>query len=89
NYPRAEGSCSFGWQRRHRTAVGSVQVEIQDAHGRPQQGFSQADSSEQYGDKIDHRVSWTDGLDVSSFQGMPVRLRFVLKDADLYAFKFN
>ncbi|MDE2823996.1 MAG: hypothetical protein OXK79_10900, partial [Chloroflexota bacterium] len=71
------------------SAVGSVQVEIQDDQGRPQQGFALTDSPEQYGDKIDHRVSWAGGPDVSSFQGSPVRLRFVLKDADLYAFKFN
>ena len=37
------------------SAVGSVQVEIQDHQGRPQQGFSLADSPEQYGDKVDHR----------------------------------
>ena len=71
------------------SAVGSVQVEIQDDQGRPQQGFSLADSPEQYGDKVDHRVSWTGGPDVSSLQGMPVRLRFVMKDADLYALKFG
>ena len=71
------------------SAVGSVQVEIQDEQGRPQQGFTLADSPEQYGDKIDHRVLWSGGRDVSSFAGRPVRLRFVLKDADVYAFKFN
>ena len=71
------------------SAVGSVQVEIQDEQGRPQQGFALADSPEQYGDKIDHRVLWSGGRDVSSFAGRPVRLRFVLKDADVYAFKFN
>ncbi len=71
------------------SAVGSVQVEIQDEHGRPQQGFTLADSPERYGDKIAERVSWTDGPDVSSFGGRPVRLRFVLKDADLYSFKFS
>ena len=71
------------------SAVGSVQVEIQDEQGRPQQGLALDDSPEQYGDKIAERVSWSEGPDVSSLAGRPVRLRFVLKDADLYAFKFN
>ena len=71
------------------SAVGSVQVEIQDDQGRPQQGFALSDSPEQYGDKIDHRVTWSGGPDVSSYAGRTVRLRFVVKDADLYAFKFN
>ena len=71
------------------SAVGSIQVEIQDDQGRPQQQFALADSPEQFGDKIDHRVTWSGGPDVSSFAGRTVRLRFVLKDADLYAFKFN
>ncbi len=71
------------------SAVGSVQVEIQDDQGRPQQGFALSDSPEKYGDKISERVTWTGGPDVSAFVGRPVRLRFVLKDADLYSFKFN
>ena len=71
------------------SAMGSVQVEIQDDQGRPQQQFALADSPEQFGDKIDHRVMWSGGPDVSSFAGKTVRLRFVVKDADLYAFKFN
>ncbi len=71
------------------SAVGSVQVELQDEQGRPQQGFALSDSLEKYGDKISERVAWTGGPDVSAFAGRPVRLRFVLKDADLYSFKFN
>ncbi len=71
------------------SAVGSVQVELQDEQGRPQQRFALSDSPEKYGDKISERVAWTGGPDVSAFAGRPVRLRFVLKDADLYSFKFN
>ena len=71
------------------SAVGSVQVEIQDDQGRPQEGFALADSPERYGDRISDRVTWMGGPDVSAFAGRPVRLRFVLKDADVYAFKFN
>lgn len=71
------------------SAVGSVRVEVQDEEGRSQQGFTLADFPELYGDRIGERISWAAGPDVSAFAGRPVRLRFVLKDADVYAFKFN
>jgi hypothetical protein len=34
-------------------------------------------------------VQWKNGSDVNSLSGKTVRLRFVLKDADLYALKFS
>ena len=33
-------------------------------------------------------VTWKGGRDLSSLNGEPVRLRFVVKDADLYSFRF-
>ena len=71
------------------SAVGSIKVEIQDAQGHPLQGFSLEEFPERYGDEIEGLVSWENGRDASSLAGQPVRLCFVLKDADLYAFKFN
>jgi len=71
------------------SAAGSVQVEIQDAAGRPIGGYALADCPATYGDAIEGVVSWKGGPDVSKLAGKPVRLRFVLKDADLYAFRFR
>ena len=71
------------------SAVGSVRVEIQDAEGRPQPGFTLDDCPEMFADKIEGKVAWEGGGDVSVNAGKPVRLRFTLMDADLYAFKFN
>ena len=71
------------------SAVGSVRVEIQDAEGRPLPGYSLAESVEWYGDEIEHIVSWEKGPDVSQWAGQPVRLRFVLQDADLYSLRFH
>jgi hypothetical protein len=71
------------------SAVGSVQVEIQDAVGKPIKGFAAADCDPIYGDAIDQVVVWKGGSDVSSLAGKPVRLRFCLKDADLYAIRFQ
>jgi len=71
------------------SAAGDIRVEIQHADGKPFPGFTLDDSTEIFGDEIDRTVQWKSGSDVSSLSGKTVRLRFVLKDADLYALKFN
>jgi len=69
------------------SAVGSVQVEIQDRQGHPLPGFSLEDMSTLYGDELDAIVRWKEGSDLSALNGKPVRFRFVMKDADLYALR--
>ena len=71
------------------SAVGSVQVEIQDVEGRPVSGFSLSDGSEKFGDEIEGVFRWDSEVDLSGLAGTTVKLRFVLKDADLYAFRFR
>ena len=71
------------------SAAGGVRVEIQDADGKPVPGFTLADAEEQFGDSIARTVLWNHGSDVGALAGKPVRLRFALKDADLYAIKFE
>jgi hypothetical protein len=41
------------------------------------------------GDEIKRVVAWKQGTDVSRLAGRPVRLRFVMKDADLFALRFR
>ncbi len=71
------------------SAVGSVRVEIQDIAGEPQSGFTLDACPELFGDEIDGAVKWAGDGDLRSLVGQPVRLRFVLKDADLFAFRFE
>ncbi len=71
------------------SAAGSLKVEIQDADGKPLAGHALADCPDIYGDSLDRTITWTGGGDVSSLSGKPVKLRFVLHDADLYSYKFN
>ncbi len=71
------------------SAAGSIRVEIQDTNGRPIPGFSLAEATEQIGNEITRTVTWKQGSNVSALAGRPVRLRFMIKDADLYSFKFN
>jgi hypothetical protein len=71
------------------SAAGGVRVEIQDADGKPLPGFAASDCPEIVGDEIARTVSWKHGSDVRKLAGQVVRLRFELKDADLYSFRFT
>jgi hypothetical protein len=67
---------------------GSLQVELQDAAGQPLPGFALADCPKITADAVDHRVTWKKGSDLSAVVGQPLRLRFVMQNADLYALQF-
>lgn len=71
------------------SAAGSVRVELQGVTGQPLTGYSQADADELYGDSPDQRVSWQGRSDVSQFAKKAIRLRIVLRDADLFAIQFS
>lgn len=71
------------------SAVGSVRVEIQDAHNRALPGYGLDECPEIFGDQIEGVARWSGGTDLSSLAGQSVRLRFALKDADIYAFRFR
>ncbi|MSP13406.1 MAG: hypothetical protein EXR62_10690 [Chloroflexi bacterium] len=63
------------------SAVGSVQVEVCDPDGRPLQGLAGMEGM--FGDTFDGAAPY----DLSAVVGKPVRLRFRLHDADLYALR--
>ena len=71
------------------SAAGGVRVEILDADGRPLDRYARANAIEFFGDSIEQEVRWDQGPDLSALAGQSVRLRFLLKDADLYAFQFK
>jgi len=71
------------------SAAGDIRVEIQDAAGSPLTGFRLDDCPPVFGDALERTVTWTGGGDLSHLAGKPVRLRFVLRDADLYAIRFR
>ena len=71
------------------SAAGSVRVEIQDAADQPISGYALEDCPEIYGDQINRVVAWKHGSDLHGLAGQPIRLRFVMKDADLYAIRFQ
>ena len=71
------------------SAAGGVQVEIQDEQGKALPGVALEDCPPIFGDAIERTATWKNGGDVGALAGRPVRLRFVLHDADVYAFQFR
>ncbi|QEG33417.1 hypothetical protein Pr1d_06800 [Bythopirellula goksoeyrii] len=71
------------------SAAGSIQVEVLNSEGQPVEGLSLADCPEHYGDDIERVVTWDSGSDLSRVAGLAVRLRFAMKDADLYSLRFS
>ena len=71
------------------SAAGFIKIEIQDQNGIPVPGFTYDDSKEIIGNEIKRIVSWNGVTDISTLKSKPVRLRILLKDADLYSVKFN
>lgn len=70
------------------SAGGGLRFELQDTAGKPLAGYSLADCSELIGNELDRRVVWKNSLSVAPLVGQAVRLRCVLKDADLFAIQF-
>jgi len=72
------------------SAAGLLQCEIQDIDGRPIPGYRLADCDRIHTcNEMNRVVKWKGKSDVSPQAGRPVRLRFVYRDADLYAFQFR
>ncbi|HOX38728.1 MAG TPA: hypothetical protein PL033_12130 [Candidatus Brocadiia bacterium] len=71
------------------SGAGSLRCEIQDADGKPIPGFSLTEADEIYGDSLDRTVTWGGRSEFGNLAGKPVRLRFAMKDADLYSVQFK
>jgi len=71
------------------SAAGSVRVALLDESAKPITGFSDEDSDEIIGNMIERIVSWNGQTDVGAYAGKSVRLKFTLKDADIYGFQFR
>ena len=71
------------------SAAGSIRVEIQDAEGHALPGFTLEDCPPLFGNTLERAVTWNQGADVGTVAGKAVRLRFEIKDGDLYSFQFK
>ena len=71
------------------SASGELRVELQDESGAPVPGFTLNDCAIIHtANEINRVVKWKQGTSLASLAGTPVRLRFVMRDVDLYAFQF-
>ena len=68
---------------------GSLEVELLDADGRVIPEFSSSDCEPLTGDSVNQIVRWKQGNDLSALKGKAVRVRFSLKNADLYSMRFK
>ena len=72
------------------SAPGSIRVEIQDVSGKPVPGYgarpvlAKPSATRSSGRFLEERFR-----DLARLAGKPVRLRFVMKDAELYALRFR
>jgi hypothetical protein len=65
---------------------GEIKAEVIDASGRAIDGFSIDRSNAVTGNHSRFAMSWSDGATLAKLAGSPVRFRFHLKQARLYAF---
>jgi len=66
---------------------GETRVEVQDEAGKIIPGFALDDCTPLKGDLIDQAVIWKGGS-LDTLSGKPVKLRFVMRKADLFALQF-
>ena len=66
---------------------GSLTVEALDAEGKVIEGFGVSDCTPITTDSVRHVVKWKNDSDCHLLQGRPIKLRFHLKNAKLYAFE--
>lgn len=73
------------------SAVGSIQYEIVDSNGNALPGFGLGQTPVIYGDDIERVIQIPQGRmrDRERLSALPVRLRFLLKDADIYSVQFR
>jgi hypothetical protein len=71
------------------SAAGSVWVELQAPDGQAIDGFKLSQCDEIIGDEINRTVTWSNSEDLAKLAGKPVKIRFKMKDADLYSIRFK
>lgn len=69
------------------SAAGGLHVEIQTPEGDAIPGYTLQECPVIVGDSVERAVSWPTTSDLKPLRGQAVRLKFVLKDADLYSLR--
>jgi hypothetical protein len=68
------------------SSVGYVKVVLLGEDNKELAGFGEADAELIRGDKIEGKIGWRTGRSVRELNGKKVRIKFIVKDADVYSF---
>ena len=66
-----------------------MRVEILDAKGEPVEGFTRNGSEMLLGNSVRMPVGWSSDNGLRKLAGKPVKLKFHMRDAKLYSFRFK
>lgn len=69
------------------SAAGSIRVSVLTEAGMPIDGYDAEEMDEYFGDSLSAPVRWKGERRIGALAGKPVRLRFELKDADVFSFQ--
>ena len=78
-----------GQPNRHSDLNFDTGLDRDDKKVVPIPGYTMADCDEIYRDCVAWPVSWKGRSDLSALAGKPLRVRFSLQDADVYAMQFR
>ena len=70
------------------SAGGWIRVELLDEYDRPISGFRREDADEILRNSVAASVSWKGLTHLSKLKGQAIKLRFLMRDAKLFAFQF-
>ena len=70
------------------SAAGEIRIELLDERDDVIPGYSKEDCDSIVGDEISRGVTWHGRGDLSSIEGQIVKMKFYLKDADVFSFRY-
>jgi len=72
-------ACPDGW----------ISVEVLDTRGKVHKGYERDSCNAVTGDSLRQRVTWKEREDLGALRGERIRLKFYMKDAELYSFQIH
>jgi hypothetical protein len=78
------------WLNYQTSAAGVINVDVLDAAGTPIPGYTAAELKEPFwGDEIGRTIPWKEKKNLAELVGKPVRLKFTMREADLFSIQFR
>lgn len=70
------------------SGIGFIKIELLDHKNEVLSDYNMNECDEIYGDNTHHLVKWKKKNDVSELTNIPIKIKFYIKDSDLYSFTF-